>query len=956
MNYFNKCLVYAFLIFLPNQFRAQIEGPLVSYFSRDLYAAGTQNWDIAMNSQGLVYFGNNKGLLEYDGNEWYLYHLPNRTIVRSIDIDSLGNIYVGGQNEIGVFRNDSGKVMKYESLTHLIPDSHNDFEDVWKIFSIKNQRIFCSEKEVFVIAESDVQTVLPESGRFENYFMVENKVYLQDSETGLFELNAGKLKRVLVPELYGNDRIVGIHRLARKVVVVTRENGIFELANNSLVEIVCEADQFLEDNKAYTTSLLKSGELAIGTVLNGLITIDSEGSITESLNKSNGLENNTILCASEDSSGNLWLGLDNGINHIELNSPFNFINSINGLEGTGYTAFKKDGVIYLGTNQGLYSNKSGNQDYELISNKASQIWGHYHLDGTDYIHSHEGTYILKDDELEPISDVQGAWKMVALKKRPGVLLQGTYEGFFVYKKKEGKAPVLIGQLTGFSESSRIFEEDDDGNIWISHAYRGLYRIKLNKAGDEIIEVRKYNSSHGLPDDLYLTVSKVRGEIVFTTSEGIYEFDQESESFRLHKGLSDLIGNDENVLRIMEDQTGNVWFCTDKEFGRISIQPNGVYNEVEISYLNEIREDLVDGFEDVFMINQSIAYIPVESGFIKYDTRKLLNKDFDHELIFRGIYLDGNGDSLISASLNYGDRIELNADQNNLTFNYVVPSYQNLNSIYYQYRLIGLDDEWSDWVTTTQREFNNLKSGNYSFRVRAMNSYETETSIVEFTFSILPPWYLSTLAKALYLIVFVLSLIVFYRVVKMREVKKRLEFQEESEETIQKKEAELKRISEKSESEIMKLRNEKLRADIGHKNSELASTTMHLVQKSEILLKIKKDLSDIVKTTKDDNLQVKIKQIERAIDADVRLDKNWERFESHFDQVHENFFKNLREQFPNLTPKDQKLCAYLRMNLSTKEIAPLLNISVRGVEISRYRLRKKLDLQPDDNLVSFIMDV
>jgi len=191
---------------------------------------------------------------------------------------------------------------------------------------------------------------------------------------------------------------------------------------------------------------------------------------------------------------------------------------------------------------------------------------------------------------------------------------------------------------------------------------------------------------------------------------------------------------------------------------------------------------------------------------------------------------------------------------------------------------------------------------------------------------------------------------------MREVKKRLEFQEESEETIQKKEAELKRISEKSESEIMKLRNEKLRADIRHKNSELASTTMHLVQKSEILQKIKTDLNELSRSSNNDQLQGKIKQIERAIDSDVRLDKNWERFESHFDQVHENFFKNLRAKYPNLTPKDQKLCAYLRMNLSTKEIAPLLNISVRGVEISRYRLRKKLSLDPEDNLVSFIMEI
>ena len=131
--------------------------------------------------------------------------------------------------------------------------------------------------------------------------------------------------------------------------------------------------------------------------------------------------------------------------------------------------------------------------------------------------------------------------------------------------------------------------------------------------------------------------------------------------------------------------------------------------------------------------------------------------------------------------------------------------------------------------------------------------------------------------------------------------------------------------------------------------------MHLVQKTEILNKIKNDLINIGSEGPEE-IKKKIKQITRAIESDIQLDDSWAQFETYFDQVHENFFKRLREKFPKLTPKDQKLCAYLRMNLSTKEIAPLLNISVRGVEISRYRLRKKLVIESEVNLVAFIMEV
>jgi FixJ family two-component response regulator len=85
-----------------------------------------------------------------------------------------------------------------------------------------------------------------------------------------------------------------------------------------------------------------------------------------------------------------------------------------------------------------------------------------------------------------------------------------------------------------------------------------------------------------------------------------------------------------------------------------------------------------------------------------------------------------------------------------------------------------------------------------------------------------------------------------------------------------------------------------------------------------------------------------------------LEDDWESFARHFDQVHTDFIKRLKEKYPQLSPKDLKLCAYLRMNLVSKEIAPLLNISVRGVEISRYRLRKKMQLHAEVNLTDYMI--
>jgi DNA-binding CsgD family transcriptional regulator len=177
------------------------------------------------------------------------------------------------------------------------------------------------------------------------------------------------------------------------------------------------------------------------------------------------------------------------------------------------------------------------------------------------------------------------------------------------------------------------------------------------------------------------------------------------------------------------------------------------------------------------------------------------------------------------------------------------------------------------------------------------------------------------------------------------------------EQLEKKDIERDSIIRTKENEVMRLNNEKLQNEINFKNQELASSTMHIVQKTEILDKIKAELQKAHEEIGNKTIvNVQIKKVLSLIRANVRLDKNWDQFAHHFDQVHIDFNKRLKEDHPDLSPNDLKLCAYLRMNLATKEIAPLLNISVRGVEISRYRLRKKLNLDRETHLSEFLANI
>ena len=940
--------------------------PPITNYKRSVYDAGTQNWCINQDKSGNIYVGNNKGLLEFDGSYWKTFRLPNYTIVRSFNFDNKGRIYVGGQNEIGYLTSDLYGKKKYVSLKNDVPAANRDFEDVWKTFIAGDTVFFCSEKAVFRFVQNKCKTIVPPSGRFENYFKLGHKLFFQDKDFSLFVLKGDSLSRICSGDALGNDRVVALLPYsADSTLIVSMSHGFYFLTGKKIKSWINPSTQFALENRPYCAAQLKDGNYAIGTTQDGIFIIDKQGRKLNNINTDKGLQNNTVLSIFQDKQKNLWLGLDNGIDYAEINSPFRMIESEMGVEGTGYAANIYKGKLYLGTNQGLYvrdwkgDGQLDNTKFRLIQSGKGQIWTITKLGSRLVVGTHTGAYYVDGDKLEMFSRIKGAWKFMELKNHPGYALEGTYTGLYLYKAADAEESSwnLIGKLKGFDESSRIFEEDSTGNIWVSHAYRGLYKIVLSENPIRIKKVVTYGKNRGLPTNLFISVSKIRNQLTFATPQGIYNFNSKLDTFLVNQDLTKILGSDANVQRLLEDEYGNVWFSADDHFGVIRVKEQGVYNKLEVRYFNELQDALVDGFEFVYAFDPHNVFIGTENGFIHYDPSAKADARFPFKLRLVNVMINSPRDSILPVAPSNADDslVTLNSKENNLKFTYIAPNFEKLNRIEYRYKLEGFDDEWSQWSSKTEKEYTNLPYHHYVFKVEARNAYGSISNKASYHFQILPPWYASVYARIFYMFIALVLFLGFVRMVTLRERKKTEAFKEEQTRKLEKTEAEFKKKVEKNESEITKLKNEKLMDEMAHKTSELASATMHLVQKSEILVKIKSDLSELAKNAPD-NIRQKVKRIERVIEADVRHDKNWERFESHFDQVHENFFKRLRSDHPELTPKDQRLCAYLRMNLTTKEIAPLLNISVRGVEISRYRLRKKLNLDSDTNLVEFIMDI
>lgn len=946
---------------------SQLGSPGIVNYQRTHYQAGTQNWAIGQDSSGLLYFGNNKGLLEYDGSDWRLYALPNRTILRSFAIGVNGKIYAGGQSEFGYFSPGMGGQLVYHSLVSLIPSDLRAFEDVWKVLMQGEALFFCSERAIFKYLNDTIEVINPRGGRFENFFELDQTLYFQDRSQGLYSYKDGVLQAVVNSDDLMNERIVSILPSNKaRALIVTADQGIFELGNDGLKRWSNPLNLFAIENQAYCAISLSDGGIALGTALNGLVVSNRAGDILMELNSFTGLENNTVLSIFEDAQQNLWMGLDNGIAYAEINSPFSYIGPESGIEGTGYAAALFGDKLYLGTNQGLYSapwpaGKRGSLKFSPVNNGVGQVWSINELSSAGAIVSqHKGAAILNDNALIKFSPIQGAWKFVELARHPGFALEGTYTGLVLYRKDASSVGGwrMVKKLDGFYESSRVFEEDNEGYIWVSHAYKGLFKIRLSENLEAIEQITSYGPEQGLPEPLFINVAKIHNDLVFTTPAGIYRYNRLADRFEEHSDFSEIFGSNRNVHRLLEDGHGNIWFSIEDEFGILKLDASGTFKSREVAYFNQLQEGLVDGFELVYAADKGNVFIGTEKGFIHFDPTMEVTADFPFGIIIRRVTSITETDSTV----HWGGRQvdaqsipEYHHKLNDFRFDFTAPYFEQNSHLLYRFRLEGFDKDWSEWTTRTDKEYTNLSHGTYTFAVQARNAYAVLSDEASFCFRVLPPWWATLYAKVAYVIISILALLAFIAFVRKREKRKTEAFKLEQQQNLHRKEALFKKEVEKSEAELISLRNEKLKADVSHKTSQLASATMHLVQKTEMLMKLKNDLTKLSGESTAD-LKRKILQITRAIDSDIQLDNNWEQFEIYFDQVHENFFKRLRQKHPELTPKDQKLCAYLRMNLSTKEIAPLLNISVRGVEISRYRVRKKLGLESDTNLVEFIMDV
>jgi len=930
-----------------------------NYYSSDIQA-GAQTWMIDISDNGLGYFANNDGVLEFDGLHWRRYPLPGSIVVRSVKSTDDGRIYAGGFNQIGYFSpNDNGGLV-FNSLQDLIPYQYRNFGEVWKIYELPYGIVFQSYKQLMLYLKGEI-IVIKAPGSFHFSFIVNSELYINDQVEGLYRLALDRLVKIPGTESLKGQLIWSMLPKGNNILIATADNGIFEFDGIQLTEWETPAAEILRESQVYCGLELRGNNYAFGTIQNGLVICDTNGNVSQHINLNRGLQNNTVLSMALDQYDNLWLGLDNGIDYVEINSPLSYFTHFNSLS-SGYAAILHNGLLYLGTNRGVFYHdwndllKSGSaQDFKIIPRTQGQVWDLMVVDSTLFCGHNSGVFIIDDTTSRKISDVQGGWKFIQPEGRDDILLCGTYTGLVKFEKKDGFWQ-QGKPIKGFNESSRVLANAGQNMIWMTHGYIGVFRIHFDSGHDSVTKVEMYTRENGLPSNENINVFEIGGKSVFTTESGFYEYDVRMNGFRPDERMRNTFPG-EDIRELHQDEGGNVWYFTKSNVGVFRRQEDGSYFKVDVPF-RELNGRFIIWFQFVYPLNEDHVFFGIQDGFVHYSPGG--QKHYQHAIksYIREVELSGLDSVIYRGGGGENKKIEgrIPYKYNQIQFVYSANDFENPQDILFSTYLEGFDEDWTAWQSRSFREFSNLKHGKNIFNVKAKNIFGTESNVSSVTFEVAPPWYLKWWAYVIYFLAFVVF--VFLLAIYVRYRMEKLKRQEEERQKNKFREFEKKMQTEalEAEKEVIRLRNKNLNTEMKQKDKELANNTMQMIHKNKSLISIKKELSKLSREIGDDLIANQINLLIRKINREIDSENQWEVFEKHFESVHEEFLKHLKAEYPNLTPHELKLCAYLRLNISSKEIASLMNISIRGVEISRYRLRKKLNLDHNTNLTSFIMSL
>lgn len=730
--------------------------PYIQNYPPEEYDGASQNWAITQSKEGLIYVGNNEGVLEYDGSSWRTIYLPNYGICKSLGVTKGNKIFVGGYNELGYLEpNDVGE-MQFVSLKDKLKT--NDFKEINRIniiddtvFFKANNYLFKWDNEQFTTYES--YGTMPSRPIRDKIYIVENFVVKKLENSGFVDIvDLASTKAKAFTDIIGYKE--------NELLILTYDKGVFVTNNGTLRPLNIKSSESIGKSLAYGMLKLSNNIITIATRLDGIITIDKKGNILNKINKTNGLKSNTIYSLFEDDQHGVWLATNNGIMRAELVSPFTIFDERHGIEGYVNDIYVNNGEVYLANYKGVLKlDKTGNQIFKnigpeksetkIISKQAIQF---LEIQDSLFVGTRAGLFLFRKNKLvQKYALASGA--LMRSKKNPKRIYVGLIDGLATLVYKNGTW-IYDGTMDGISDDIRAIKEDSDGTIWLESQVDGVWKVEAeSKRSTENLnhpKVKHFKANKELPAGI-LFLKSIGNKVLFNINDEIYSYNKEKDSILKDDSIPSLFGLHGRISLKMEDKNKNVWMFADLNKGDerksrlIAIKNDEGSYSIKKNYDERITQNVgVSHFPE----NRNIVWYGGSGSVIRHDLSITGNEKSDFNTHIRKVTIAQDSMVFGGAKVN-SKEIEIPYKDNAFRFEYAATSFEEASENLYQYQLNGFDKEWSAWTLETKKDYTNLPEGNYNFIVRSKNIYDHLGIEDNYSFIILPPWYRTWWAYLIY---------------------------------------------------------------------------------------------------------------------------------------------------------------------------------------------------------------
>ncbi len=739
----------------------------INNFSPVEYDASTQNWAITQDDAGMMYFGNNSGVLQFDGSNWKLIPVTNNSCVRSVEKGKDGRIYVGATSELGYISADNKGVYKYFSLLSLVDSNLRVFYDIWEVFANDYGVYFISDKQIFLYKNNSIRCIhnsnfsLFASKIGNTIFIVEDGISIIN-DTALIPLPHSQLEfaRGNPTILPFNDQKVlcinskGFFLYNLSVINFNDPLSVSKIKKSDVIEPfnISFAD-FFKKNRIYCATRIDDRTYAIGTMPGGIVIFNKKGQLISNIAKQEGLRSNTVLRLFTDDHGNLWSALDNGISYLEMKNPITLFDEKSSLDGSVYTVTRFNNEIYCGTNVGLFKLMQGQPTDKNVNPLFAQIfginfsnWDFLHLNNNLYVGTARGLLKIAGNKVDNVFKSTVIYCVEKFSQYPDVLFLGLSSGIIIYDMKNN----IFHNLPEMQSEIRSICCDENKTIFLGTIYNGISRIDFPEARFDKPVIENLDTSCGLPTMNENYPYNINNELLVGTTKGIYK------GYYSHGKHSVIFKPDTSFGIPMTRQSVDL-ICYDQDDYRYII--NGLRHLfiVRRDELHPVVDSVtlrkVPSVNSLYLEPDNTLWMSTSGGLFKTE---LTGKSFDQPGRIRINKVQFGTDSVFFPNYqSYYQQYKpvVPFSHNSVKISFSLMSYEQIKSNQYSYRLEGFDNNWSPWTNQNFKEYTNLPEGNYTFHLKALDFYGNVSDEALVCFSILPPWYRTFYIYLSYLVIF-----------------------------------------------------------------------------------------------------------------------------------------------------------------------------------------------------------